>query len=127
MARFWMNVERTEYCWNWIGARDPHGYGRWGDGKNGQTQLAHRRAYEFLRGPIPVGLEIDHLCRNTSCVRPEHLQPVTGEVNRSRVVRLPLRETCKRGHREWAWRHDRPNQRRCVACSRLWNATMRVR
>ena len=47
---------------------------------SGRKILSHRWAYESLVGPIPEGLEIDHLCRVTSCVRPSHLEPVTKTV-----------------------------------------------
>jgi hypothetical protein len=42
---------------------------------------AHRFAYSVLVGPIPDGLQIDHLCRNEMCVNPEHLEPVTQRIN----------------------------------------------
>ncbi|PLS82281.1 MAG: hypothetical protein CYG60_24755 [Actinobacteria bacterium] len=43
--------------------------------------LAHRVYYLRLRGPIPNGKELDHLCRNRDCVNPDHLEPVEGRVN----------------------------------------------
>jgi hypothetical protein len=46
--------------------------------------LAHRWAYEHFIGPIPAGLEIDHLCRVRHCVNPAHLEPVTKSENRRR-------------------------------------------
>jgi len=68
-------------CWLWMGGgtgRD-HAYGQfWYAGTNG---LAHRFSYETLVGPIPEGLEIDHLCRVQRCVNPTHLEPVTPSVN----------------------------------------------
>jgi HNH endonuclease len=75
--RFWEKVEQGEGCWLWTGAID-RGYGQfvW----NGRKR-AHRVAYELIIGPIPEGLELDHLCRNKSCVRPEHLEPVTKAEN----------------------------------------------
>lgn len=46
--------------------------------------------YEQEVGPIPEGLAIDHLCRQTSCVRPDHLEAVTYAENlhRSNVCKL---------------------------------------
>ena len=72
--RFWDKVRVTDSCWEWTGARVA-GYGEfWLDGR---VQRAHRVAYEALVGPIPDGLQIDHLCRVRSCVNPAHLEPVT--------------------------------------------------
>lgn len=71
-------------CWEWVRALDVNGYGR-----NGAT-LAHRMVYTRERGPIPEGLHLDHLCRNTLCVNPDHLEPVTNAVNsrRGNMTRL---------------------------------------
>jgi hypothetical protein len=69
-------------CWVWrkqlVGGR----YGRkW---VKGRGVLAHVWYYEQAKGPIPVGLEIDHLCRVKQCVNPAHLEAVTRTVNRQR-------------------------------------------
>lgn len=65
--RFWAKVERTDGCWEWTAAKDTNGYGVfWLDGKQ---QQAHRVAYEMLVGPIPDGMQIDHICANRLCVR----------------------------------------------------------
>jgi HNH endonuclease len=88
---------RTEYvfepvivgkCVDWKGPVDRHGYGRRGG------RQAHRIAYEQAFGPIPRGLEIDHLCRRRSCVNPDHLEAVTHRVNCDRAKR----SCCRRGH-----------------------------
>ncbi len=76
------------------------GYGlAWHKGHN---NLAHRRVYELLRGPIPEGLTLDHLCRERSCVNPDHLEPVTFRENIRRGQSPPginSRMThCKNGH-----------------------------
>lgn len=69
-------------CWRWDGKRDPKGYGR--SELNGRCISAHRVMYILLRGPIPEGLHLDHLCNRTWCVNPDHLEPVTPEENRRR-------------------------------------------
>lgn len=98
-------------CWEWTG----HTNKRYGimDGHGRVRHIAHRWSYEYHRAPIPEGLEIDHLCRNRTCVNPWHLEPVTGEINRRRSVEamrampkvrlsdeavLHLGGFCKRGH-----------------------------
>lgn len=57
--------------------------------------MAYRVVYEIERGAIPVGLELDHLCRNRCCVNPEHLEPVTPRENKRRAA-LPLPDFRKR-------------------------------
>ncbi len=58
-------------------------YGQfWYGNKNG---LAHRYAYETMVGPIPEGLQIDHICQVQRCVNPAHLEPVTPKVNMQRM------------------------------------------
>lgn len=47
----------------------------------GRVKYAHRAMYEQEVGPITEGLELDHLCRQTMCVNPSHLEPVTHAVN----------------------------------------------
>lgn len=81
-------------CWNWAGCLDRNGYGK--VGRAGRIMAAHRVMYEALVGVIPDGLEIDHLCRNTRCVNPQHLEPVTRAENQRR--RAAAQTECKRGH-----------------------------
>ena len=75
-------------CWVWTGTRQRNGYGSFG--VKGRTLRAHRWSYEFYVGPIPAGLQIDHLCRVRNCVNPEHLEPVTHAENmrRAREARI---------------------------------------
>jgi hypothetical protein len=66
-------------CWTWLGADDGHGYGAVRIA--GATQKAHRVVYQEQVGPIPDGLDLDHICRNRKCVNPAHCEPVTRAVN----------------------------------------------
>lgn len=111
---FWAKVEPTGFCWNWTAAKTYDGYGRFNVNRTGKQVLAHRASYVLLVGKFPIELDLDHLCRNPSCVNPDHLEPVTTAENNSRVPE-PLRMrpgsmpswvvsgkditgTCSRGH-----------------------------
>jgi hypothetical protein len=86
-------------CWDWTGSK-AKGYGvlRW----DGRPQPVHRLVYELFRGPIPDGLDLDHLCRRPSCVRPGHLEPVTRSENLRRSPLMGQYQTrkthCPAGH-----------------------------
>jgi hypothetical protein len=108
-------------CWNWTGAKNSRGYGSVSSG-NGKSMLAHRRSYVSTVGKIPIGLTIDHLCRNIACVNPAHLEPVTLAENIRR--RYADQTHCAKGH-EFAGdnlRHstkgDGHTRRVCMACHR---------
>ena len=107
--RFWNRVGRSSEheCWVWTGATTGgHGAVRYGcigtDAPESRTIYVHRYAYQLLVGPIPAGLTIDHLCRNTLCVNPEHLEAVTKAENLRRgngFSALNSRKThCPKGH-----------------------------
>lgn len=81
LERFIRSVEFGEH-WIWLKRIDRHGYGKFQVAR--RDNVAHRWAYEFFVGPIPSGLDLDHLCRERRCVRPEHLEPVTREENQRR-------------------------------------------
>ena len=98
---FWVNVNKTDSCWNWTGRTSSHGYGLF------QWKLfgyyAHRISYEWATGqPFPEGLISDHLCRNRLCVNPAHIEPVTAIVNILRGESPPARNArkthCPKGH-----------------------------
>lgn len=99
LSRLWPKVRRGTGCWDWLATRTAAGYGQFWAGRyspTGQPLLdsAHRVVYEVLVGPIPAGLEIDHLCRNTGCVNPEHLEVVTHAENvRRRELANPRQRT----------------------------------
>lgn len=117
-------------CHLWTGATMTNGYGRFGG--EGRAVLAHRWAYEHFIGPIPEGLELDHLCRVRNCVNPFHLEPVTGAENRRRgegfAGRQSRQTACKHGHpldeeNTYVWR----GQRKCRTCNRIRSQRLRDR
>ncbi len=90
--RFFSKVNKTDECWVWVSCFDRKGYGRfWKDGRNAH---AHRVAYELLVAPLTREQHLDHLCRNTSCVNPAHLEPVSLMENVAREDHL-LGKRCR--------------------------------
>lgn len=136
-ARFWSKVEKTDGCWLWksgtIISKSQQLYGRFRSGS--KMILAHRWTYADQVGVIPEQYTIDHLCRNTLCVRPSHLEAVPRHVNilrgDSAIARQARQTHCKRGHPFDAsntYCRTQANgriQRTCRACNRLRDSQLR--
>lgn len=124
LESFLARVEKTEGCWIWQGTVMANGYG------TGTGGLAHRWAWELFRGPIPEGLQIDHLCRVTRCVNPDHLEPVTAKVNNARSE-SPSAIAGRRSHCAEGHEYTEENtymyrgKRRCRTCNREKGRTAR--
>lgn len=106
--RLHANIQQDEStgCWNWIGSKDAAGYGLCF--LRGKTERIHRVMYALHIGPVPRGVEsrryaqVHHICRNTSCCNPQHLQLVSQRQNVLEGISPPavniLKTHCKRGH-----------------------------
>lgn len=100
--RFRSKVAIGAGCWEWQACKTKLGYGRItrGSRKAGVAD-AHRFGLELLGVDIPAGFHVDHLCRNTSCVRPDHLEPVAAGENIRRGRQSNNSGRCRSGRHEW--------------------------
>ena len=130
--RFWEKVRvAASGCWEWTGRCCQRGYGWFWDGN--QSIHAYKWAYLSANGSIPSNLELDHLCRNPSCVRPSHLEAVTHRINMLRGVSPTaanaVKTQCIHGH---AFDADNTytysdGKRRCRACGAVTARRRRAR
>lgn len=123
---FWSKVNKTDGCWLWMGRPAQAGYGRFSWRR--VVRLAHRVSFELVKGPIPEGLEIDHLCGNPPCVNPEHLEAVDHQTNMARS-RAARKTACAQGH-PYTLENTfirRNGSRYCRACARLNNKVQKRR
>ena len=101
LVRFLAKIRVSNSCWEWQGTITKKGYGQF-NLKTKKKASAHRLSYEIFKGDIPIGLTIDHLCRNRRCVNPDHLECVTMTINVLRgtgPTAINKRKThCIRGH-----------------------------
>jgi hypothetical protein len=122
LERLMAKVEKAESgCWEWTAKKDARGYGQFKI--DGKVRRAHQVSYELTIGPVPTGMEIDHLCRDRGCCNPEHLEAVPHEENMRRAAPFHpqrLKTHCPKGHP-----YDEENtyvkpsgSRACRACRR---------
>ena len=130
-SRFWRRVRKRgeNDCWLWTGATKGRSqdaqYGCLFSGKrtragNPLPVPAHRVSYELHVGPVPDGLHLDHLCRVSRCVNPDHLEPVTLRENLLRGADARRRDHCPHGHpydEENTYVHR--GHRYCRTCNRI--------
>lgn len=127
--RFWSNVtgvSEPDGCWLWSGRVDGFGYGHF---KNQKRSLkAHRVAWTLKRGPIAIGVTLDHLCRTPRCVNPAHLEAVTNKENirrgNSPTAANGRKTHCSNGHEltpdnTYRYSFGGGDHRFCKTCSKL--------
>jgi hypothetical protein len=136
--RFWEKVDRSgglHGCWLWRASTSHGGYGQVNRGMpdGPRNTGAHRVAYELVKGPIPAGMHIDHLCRMPLCVNPAHLEAVTPRENMLRG-RSPWADEARRTHCPLGHPYDEQNtilrrdgSRRCRVCTRAQNREAQAR
>ena len=115
-------VHEETGCWEWTAGKVPNGYGMfWMDGRH---HGAHRVSWLLHKGFIPVGLQLDHLCRVRHCVNPDHLEPVTTQENLLRgetnAAHNAAKTHCPQGH-PYAGSNlyrSKTNERYCLTCIR---------
>lgn len=129
----WSRVDAGGDCWVWTGDKSKVASGAYygiiatTNGDRRTRTGAHRFIYELLVGAIPAGLQIDHLCRNTLCVNPDHLEAVPGAVNVNRMpwnsyIKNSRKTHCKYGHEFTpANTRIRGGSRRCITCDKANN------
>lgn len=112
-------VDRAD-CVLWTGPVSSNGYGRQGH------EYAHRIAWEAVHGPIPAGMQIDHLCRVRLCVNVDHLELVTQAENirrgESPNIVTNRRQVCRAGH---PYEGNRTASRNCRPCQNAWRRQRR--
>jgi len=127
-----LNVGKDTDCWEWQGSVGSKGYGQFFF--DGKTRLAHRVVYQFFtKAKMPQDLVLDHLCRNTVCVNPKHLELVTNKVNILRGVGSPAQNArktvCSVGHPFIGDNKylNTKGARECRVCRKAWRAASRER
>jgi len=135
IERLEASIGRTPFgCWIWLrGLRKGYGYFAFDAGK--KKRSAHRASYEHFKGPIPKGMQIDHLCGIKCCVNPEHLEVVTRSENVKRAWQPAMESKrikthCPNGHL-YSLENLVPGQlkrgkRSCLICDRE-KAHIRIR
>lgn len=117
--RFWSKVDKTGGCWLWTAACCSNGYGRFGYG--GKLVPAHRLSYAWAHGEVPEGMQVDHRCHHSSCVRPDHLRLVTPGQNAQN--RRGANSSNATGIRGVSWhKRNRKYQARVILSGKTYHA-----
>lgn len=124
LYRFLSKCDRNTQngCWQWLGGICVDGYARWCT--RSKSQVAHKWLFERLVSPVPFNKVLDHLCRNRSCVNPQHLECVSQKVNVLRGVGVAAQNAaktlCPKGHEFDVLNYQ--GRRQCLVCRREYDA-----
>lgn len=114
LERFWDRVQvQPNGCWNYTDTKSAR-YSRFKESGKNRVQ-GHNFSFIVNKGQIPLGLQLDHLCKNKKCVNPDHLEPVTSQEN----IKRSKKDVCPKGHPlsgDNLYRHG--NRRHCITCRR---------
>ena len=120
-------------CWIWTGAKQKNNGGIYGYFGRRPVKKAWYWTYDQVHGKVPDGLILDHLCRYTLCVNPDHLQAVTNHVNILRgentAAKYARRTHCNNGH-EYTTENTRITKagaRLCRTCRRITSRQEKAR
>jgi hypothetical protein len=105
--RFWKKVDKSGDCWLWTASTNNKGYGKFRIA--GKSLYSHRVSYEMNVGPIPQGMQVDHLCYVRNCVNFSHLRLVTHKQNLEN--RFGAQRNSKSGIRGVSWNARESNWR----------------
>lgn len=115
-------IDKSNECWNWIGHVENGGYGIFKTKK--KQYKSHRVSYKIHHGNMPIDMAIDHICRNRTCVRPDHLRLVTFVQNVKENTISPCWKNSVKTHCKWGHKftpentNSNGNRRRCRVCKR---------
>lgn len=122
--RFLDKVNKTKSCWLWTASTDRAGYGHFH--YKGKQMMAHRMSLLIHGIELIEGLSVNHLCKKTSCVNPNHLEqiPLIDNVllGDSPASQNKRKTHCKRGHlftKESVYT-DNGYGRHCIKCKQIW-------
>ena len=118
-----VQISSLSSCWQWTASYTTQGYAKFR--VEDKIKEAHRVLYEYLYGAIGP-LDLDHLCRNRSCINPYHLEPVTHKENLRRGEGgFKSKDKCLRGHARTA--DNLTYRRNCKICACERSAAWRVK
>ena len=125
--KFYKKIKKIDKCWIWQGYKNKKGYGKFYAGKQ---LYSHRYSYLIHKGIINHLMQIDHLCKNTSCCNPDHLEEVTQRINLLRgdtnTSKNAKKTHCPKGHEYFGNNLFYDNgSRQCKKCHSIKNKAYR--
>jgi hypothetical protein len=125
--QIWDWINKTDYCWLWLGSLDHDGYPNKISIDGGSRQRPYYILYEVKFGSVPPGYLLHHTCETRDCVNPDHIEPKSrGEHSRIHNSH----SHCKQGHEltgDNVYITPSTGERKCLTCNRTQARTYRKR